>query len=42
MGRLVEAYRASGDLAAARAAARAYLARFPSGPHAELARGVLP
>lgn len=42
MGRLVEAYRAAGDLAAARAAARAYLARFPSGPHAELARGVLP
>jgi outer membrane protein assembly factor BamD (BamD/ComL family) len=40
-GRLIEAYRASGDEEAAKAAAQRYLARHPDGPHADLAREVL-
>jgi TolA-binding protein len=40
-GRLVEAEKAAGDLPAARAAAHSYLEKYPSGPHAGLARGVL-
>jgi TolA-binding protein len=37
LGRLVEAHQRAGDRAAARDAARTYLARFPDGPHARLA-----
>ena len=40
-GRLVEAYQQGGDEARARAAAERYLARYPTGPHAALARSVL-
>ena len=40
-GRLVEALVKAGDRAAARAAARAYLDRFPGGPHAPLAGQVI-
>jgi TolA-binding protein len=40
-GRLLEAERALGDRAAAQAAARAYLQKYPSGPHAGLARELL-
>ena len=41
-GRLVEAYVQVGDASKARAAAERYLARYPDGPHAALARSVLP
>ena len=40
-GRLLEAERALGDVEAARASARSYLQKYPSGPHASLARDVL-
>jgi transmembrane sensor len=40
-GRLLEAQRALGDREAYRASARAYLERYPSGPHAGLARELL-
>jgi transmembrane sensor len=40
-GRLIESYRASGNTGAARAAAARYLARYPHGPHASLARQAL-
>jgi tetratricopeptide (TPR) repeat protein len=40
-GRLIEAYRASGNTAAARDAAQQYLVRFPTGPHADFAKMVL-
>ncbi|MGB5504822.1 MAG: FecR domain-containing protein [Polyangiales bacterium] len=40
-GRLVEAYQQVGDESLARIAAERYLARYPNGPHAELARSVL-
>jgi TolA-binding protein len=40
-GRLLEADRALGDVAAARAVAREYLDKYPSGPHASLAHDVL-
>jgi transmembrane sensor len=40
-GRLIEARAAAGDDAAARDAATQYLARYPGGPHAPLARRVL-
>ena len=40
-GRLIESYRASGNNAAALAAASRYLARYPNGPHASLARQAL-
>jgi TolA-binding protein len=40
-GRLLEAERALGDVEAARASARQYLAKYPSGPHASLAHDVL-
>jgi TolA-binding protein len=40
-GRLVEAYQRVGDESRARIAAERYLARYPDGPHAELARSVL-
>ena len=40
-GRLIEAERARGDSAATLAAAQSYLQKYPSGPHANLARGVL-
>jgi ferric-dicitrate binding protein FerR (iron transport regulator) len=39
-GRLMEAYRAAGNLAAARQAAEAYLTAYPAGPHAALARSI--
>ena len=39
-GRLIEARRKSGDDSGARDAAHNYLARYPHGPHATLARGV--
>jgi len=39
-GRLIEAERASGDLAQARESATRYLAKYPTGPHAALARSV--
>jgi TolA-binding protein len=41
-GRLIEALRAAGDTAAAERAAREYLVRYPQGPHAPLARSLLP
>jgi TolA-binding protein len=41
-GRYMEALRASGDRTAAEKAARGYLSRYPGGPHAELARSLLP
>jgi transmembrane sensor len=40
-GRLLEAQRALGDRAAARVAAKSYLEKYPSGPHAGLARELL-
>ena len=40
-GRLIEAYRRAGNEKGARVAAKRYLARYPDGPHAELARSVL-
>jgi TolA-binding protein len=40
-GRRVEALQRSGDAAAARRAAQEYLARYPDGPHANVARSVL-
>jgi transmembrane sensor len=40
-GRLVEAYVQSEDSPKAKAAAERYLARYPDGPHAALARSVL-
>jgi transmembrane sensor len=40
-GRLIEADRARGDSAATLAAAQSYLQKYPSGPHAGLARDVL-
>jgi transmembrane sensor len=40
-GRLIEAEQARGDSAATLAAAQSYLQKYPSGPHANLARGVL-
>lgn len=42
LGRLIEARQAHGDVDAARAAARDYLARYPEGPHVALARSILP
>ncbi|HET9956021.1 MAG TPA: tetratricopeptide repeat protein [Polyangiaceae bacterium] len=41
-GRYMEALRATGDRVAAGKAARDYLARYPDGAHAELARSLLP
>lgn len=41
LGRLIEARRRSGNSAGAAEAARRYLGRYPSGPHAALARSVL-
>jgi tetratricopeptide (TPR) repeat protein len=40
-GRLIEAYRGAGNLAAARDAATKYLATYPSGPHAALAQSLI-
>jgi len=40
-GRLVESLSKSGDSAGARDAATKYLARYPSGPHSELARSLV-
>jgi TolA-binding protein len=40
-GRLLEALRKSGDSAGARRAAEEYLARYPGGPHTDLARSLL-
>jgi transmembrane sensor len=40
-GRLIEAQRAAGDIVGARESASAYLAKYPAGPHAGLARMVL-
>jgi TolA-binding protein len=40
-GRLIEARKRSGDEAGARRAAEAYLARYPEGPHADLARALV-
>jgi transmembrane sensor len=40
-GRLIEARRRAGDDAAARRAAEDYLARYPDGPHADLARSLV-
>jgi transmembrane sensor len=40
-GRLIEAQKAAGDVAAARESASAYLSKYPVGPHAALARAVL-
>jgi len=40
-GRLIEAQKAAGDIAAARESASAYLSKYPVGPHAALARAVL-
>jgi ferric-dicitrate binding protein FerR (iron transport regulator) len=41
LGRLMEALQRAGDLDGARNAAARYLARYPSGPHAEVAHRVL-
>jgi TolA-binding protein len=41
LGRLIEAYQASGDGVSARAAAERYLRAYPDGPHATLARDAL-
>lgn len=41
LGRLLEAYQASGDRVAARSAAERYLKSYPDGPHATLAREAL-
>jgi TolA-binding protein len=40
-GRLIEARQRAGDATRAREAARAYLARYPTGPHATLAHQIL-
>ncbi|MET0593557.1 MAG: FecR family protein [Polyangiaceae bacterium] len=40
-GRLIEANRATGNVRAAREAAKQYLVRYPAGPHAEFAKMVL-
>ncbi len=40
-GRLIEARRRAGDTAGARRAAESYLARYPAGPHADLARSLV-
>lgn len=40
-GRLIEARKAAGDVAGARVAAHNYLERWPQGPHAALARGLV-
>jgi hypothetical protein len=40
-GRLIEAYSQAGDGSDARDTARYYLAEYPGGPHASLARGIL-
>ncbi len=40
-GRLIESYRAAGNTSAAQTAASRYLARYPNGPHASLARQAL-
>jgi transmembrane sensor len=40
-GRLIEAYSQAGDSSDARDMARRYLAGYPDGPHAPLARGIL-
>jgi len=40
-GRLVETHQRAGNTKQARRAARTYLTRFPSGPHADYSRGVL-
>jgi transmembrane sensor len=40
-GRLIEARRRAGDTAGARRAAEGYLARYPDGPHADLARSLV-
>ena len=40
-GRLIESYRAAGKTSAAQTAAASYLARYPDGPHAALARQTL-
>lgn len=40
-GRLIEARRDAGDADGARQAAQSYLSRYPSGPHARLARSVM-
>jgi transmembrane sensor len=40
-GRLIESYRASGNSSAAQKAAARYLAHYPNGPHASLARQAL-
>lgn len=41
-GRLIEALQRARDLPGARRAAQQYLDRYPTGPHAEVARSVLP
>lgn len=41
-GSLIESRQKSGDLAGARDAAKDYLARFPDGPRADLARSLIP
>lgn len=40
-GRLIEAYRSAGNVPAAERAARDYLARYPDGPHVDVARSVV-
>jgi outer membrane protein assembly factor BamD (BamD/ComL family) len=40
-GRLIEAHQRAGDAAAAAQAAERYLATYPKGPHADLARSIL-
>jgi transmembrane sensor len=40
-GRLIEAKKAGGDMTGAKAAARNYLDRWPTGPHATLAKGLV-
>lgn len=41
-GRLIEAHRSAGNRSGEEAAARSYLAQYPNGPHADLARSLLP
>jgi ferric-dicitrate binding protein FerR (iron transport regulator) len=41
LGRLIEASRLGGDLGRARKASKTYMKRFPTGPHAPLARSLL-
>ena len=40
-GRLIEAYRAAGNISAAQASASSYLAIYPTGPHSGLARSIV-